>query len=224
GNDHVVALLVELDDLELELFAFQVSGVTHRTDVDQRTRQERADAVDVDGEAALDLAVDDALDDFFCGESCFQNDPALGTLGLLAGQFGFTEAVFHRVQRDVDFVTDLDGQLALLVVELLERDDALGLQTGMHGNPVTVDVDHNAGDDGARLHVEGLQAFFKKFCKAFAHVDSCRYGQGTAPTTLQPMWVRSYKRRHAGRGLVSCMPPGRPRQADEGALLNGESA
>lgn len=61
----------------------------------------------------------------------------------------------------MDFVTDLDGQLALFVEELVERDDALGLQTGVDGNPVTVDVDHDTGDDGARLHVEGFQAFFK---------------------------------------------------------------
>lgn len=57
----------------------------------------------------------------------------------------------------MDLVTHLDGQLALLVVELLDRDDALGLEAGMYGDPVTVDVDHDAGDDGARLHVEDLR-------------------------------------------------------------------
>src|SRR5690606_21739425 len=34
---HVVALLVELDEFELQLFAFQVRGVTDGADVDQRT-------------------------------------------------------------------------------------------------------------------------------------------------------------------------------------------
>jgi hypothetical protein len=38
GNDNVVALLVELDDLELERLAFEVRGVAHGTDVDERTR------------------------------------------------------------------------------------------------------------------------------------------------------------------------------------------
>ncbi len=161
GNDNVVALLVELDDLELELFAFQVRGVANRTDIDQRTRQECTDAVDVDGETALDLAVDDALDHFFSSESRFQNNPGFRALGLFTGQLGFAKAIFDRVQSNVDLVTHLDGQLALLVVELLDRDDALGLQAGMHGDPVTVDVDHDAGDDGTRLHVEGFQAFFK---------------------------------------------------------------
>src|SRR5690606_16557505 len=199
GNDNVVALLVQLDDLEFEFLAFQVSGVTHRTDIDQGTWQERTDAVNVDSEAALNLTVDNALDHFLSGESCFQNDPALGTLGFLAGQLGLTEAIFNRVQRNVNFVTHADGQLALLVVELLDRDDALGLQTGMDGDPVTIDVDHDAGDDGARLHVEGFQAFFKKFCKAFAHVYSCCFRARIRPiSTPQITWVHSYKKRPAG--------------------------
>ena len=156
GNDNVVALLVKLDDLEFEFLAFQVSGITHWTDINQGTWQERTDAVNVDSEAALNLTVDNALDHFLSCESRFQNNPALCTLGFFAGQLGFTEAIFNRVQRNVNFVTHADGQLALLVVELLDRDDALGLQTGMNSDPVTVDVDHDAGDDRTRLHVEGF--------------------------------------------------------------------
>src|SRR6188472_1723373 len=53
GNDNVVALLVELDDLELERLAFEIGGITHRTDIDQRTGKERADIVDLDCEATL---------------------------------------------------------------------------------------------------------------------------------------------------------------------------
>ncbi|MCY1446357.1 hypothetical protein D9M71_629180 [compost metagenome] len=74
----------------------------------------------------------------------------------------------------MNFVTDLDGQLASFVVELLERDDALGFQTGVYSNPVTVDIDNDTGDDRTRLKVEGFQAFFKEFCKAFAHFNSCK--------------------------------------------------
>src|SRR5690606_5573897 len=105
---------------------------------------ERTDAVNVDSEAAFNLTVDNALDHFLSGESCFQNDPALCALGFFAGQLGFTKAIFNRIQRNVDLVTDLDGQLALFVQELLERDDALGFEAGMNGNPVTVNVDYQA--------------------------------------------------------------------------------
>ncbi|EJT82823.1 hypothetical protein PPS11_43493 [Pseudomonas putida S11] len=94
-----------------------MGGVAHRADINQGARQERTDAVNVDSEAALNLTVDNALDHFFGGESCFQNNPALGALGFFTGQLGFAKAVFDRVQRNVNFVTDLDGQLASFVVE-----------------------------------------------------------------------------------------------------------
>ena len=72
GNDNVVALLVQLDDLEFQLFAFQVRGVAHWTDVNQGAWQERTDAVNVDSEAAFNLTVDNALDHFFSCEGCFE--------------------------------------------------------------------------------------------------------------------------------------------------------
>jgi hypothetical protein len=158
GNDNVVALLIQLDDLELELFAFQVSGVAHWADIDQGTRQERTDAVNVDREAALNLTVDNALDHFLCSESRFQNNPALGTLGFFAGQLGFAKAIFNRVQRNVHFVTDLDGQIASVVVELFQRDEAFRLQTGVNGNPTSlvIDINDDCRDDSASLKVQGL--------------------------------------------------------------------
>ena len=60
----VVALLVELDDFELERLAFEVARIAHRAHIDQRAGKERADVFDLDGEAAFDAAGDDAGDDF----------------------------------------------------------------------------------------------------------------------------------------------------------------
>ena len=133
-------------------------GVAHWTDVNQRTWQERTDAVNVDCEAAFNLTVDNALDHFFSCESRFQNDPALGTLGFFAGQLGFAKAVFDRVQRNVDFIADLDGQLASIVVELLQRDEAFGLQTSVNGDPTSlvIDIDDDRGDDRTGLKVKSL--------------------------------------------------------------------
>ena len=149
GNDNVVALLVQLDNFEFELFAFQVRGITNRTDIDQGTWQERTDAVNVDCEAALNLTVDNARNHFLSGESCFQNDPALSTLGFFTGQLGFTKAIFNRVQRNVNFVTNFDGQFASVVVELLQRDEAFRLQTSVNGYPTSlvIDIDDDSGDD-----------------------------------------------------------------------------
>jgi hypothetical protein len=68
GDDHVVAPLVQLDDLELEFLAFEVGGVAHRAHIDEGAGQERADRAELDGEAALDLAVDHALDHVLGGK------------------------------------------------------------------------------------------------------------------------------------------------------------
>src|SRR3546814_5121016 len=113
-----------------------MGGITHRTDIDQGTWEERTDAVNVDSEAAFNLTVDNALDHFLSGESCFQNNPGFRALGFFTGQLGLAKAIFNRVQSNVDLVTHLDGQLALLVVELPARDYSLGLETGMHGDQI----------------------------------------------------------------------------------------
>ncbi|VVN58714.1 hypothetical protein PS685_02892 [Pseudomonas fluorescens] len=157
-NNYVVALLVQLDDLEFQLFAFQVRSIAHWTNVNQRTWQERTDAVNVDSEAAFNLTVDNALDHFFCCEGCFQNDPAFSALGFFTGQFGFAKAVFDRVQRNVNFITDVDVQFASVVVELLQRDEAFRLQTSVNGNPTSlvIDINDDSGDDRASLKIQGF--------------------------------------------------------------------
>ena len=64
ARDHdVVALLVELDDLEFERLVFEIGGVAHRAHIDQRTWQEGAHGLDLDREAALHAAGNDADDD-----------------------------------------------------------------------------------------------------------------------------------------------------------------
>ncbi len=149
-NDNVVALLIQLDDFELKLFAFQVQSVTYRTHVNQGTWQERADAVQLDGEATLHFAVDNTgySLSFFVG--FFQRDPSFVTLSFLTGQQGFTEAVFNSIQSNVNFVTNLDFQLALGVFELLSRDGRLRFQTGVNQYDIFVDSNNDATNDGTR--------------------------------------------------------------------------
>ena len=54
------------------------------------------------------------------------------TFSFLTGQQSFTEAVFYCIQSNVNFVTNLDFQLALGVFELLSRDGGLRFQTGVN--------------------------------------------------------------------------------------------
>src|SRR5579862_1548208 len=80
---NVIALLVELDDFELERLALEVRGIAHRAHVDERSRQECADVLDLDGEAALDAAGDDAGHDLRFVESLLEARPSTGALGFL---------------------------------------------------------------------------------------------------------------------------------------------
>ena len=61
-HDDIAAALVHLEDLERLRHVHQRADVADRTDVDLRARQEGHGAVEVDGEAALDLVEDDAFD------------------------------------------------------------------------------------------------------------------------------------------------------------------
>ena len=104
-NDNVVALLIQLDDFELKLFAFRAE--CHVPDARQPgNSQERADAVQLDGEATLHFAVDNTGYSLSFFVSFFQRDPSFVTLSFLTGQQGFTEAVFNSIQSNVNFVTN----------------------------------------------------------------------------------------------------------------------
>ena len=62
GDDDVAAAAVHLEDLERLVRADQRRDVAHRADIDLASRQERHGAVEIDREAALDPAEDDAGD------------------------------------------------------------------------------------------------------------------------------------------------------------------
>src|SRR6478736_9927571 len=151
ADHHVVALAVELDDLEFEFLAFEEHRIADRTDVDQRARQECADVLDVDGETALDLAGNLADNRGVGLLRCFQFIPHQRALGFFARQARFAEAVFDGIEGDLDLVADLYFQLAPFVLELLDRYNALGFEPGVDHNNVVADLDHNAGNDRARL-------------------------------------------------------------------------
>src|SRR4030095_10220423 len=119
-HDDVIALAIELDDLELELLAFARRGVLHRADVDQRTGQERANAVDHDGEPALDLAGDQSLHDVALLHRGFEVVPRLEPLGLVAGQARLAVAVFQAFDSDGDEIAGLDFDFTLVVLEFFD--------------------------------------------------------------------------------------------------------
>jgi hypothetical protein len=153
ARDHdVVALAVELDDLEFEFLAFVRRGVLDRTHVDQRARQEGADAVGHDGQAALDLAGDDALDQGAFVERLLEVVPGGDALGLVARQAGLAVAVFEHLDGDQDEIARLGFEFAAFVVEFLDGNHAFGLEAGVDDHEVLVDADDFGGDDFTGTH------------------------------------------------------------------------
>ena len=167
-HDDVVALLVELDDLELERLAFEHRRIANRAHVDERARQERADEIDVDREAAADAAADHARDDLALLEGLFEARPGARALGLLARQARLAEAVLDGIERDLDVVADFDFELAALVEKLIGRDDGLGLESGVDDDHVVVHADDDAGEDRSRLDLLVGKTLFEQFGKRFS--------------------------------------------------------
>ena len=166
GDDDVVAALIQLDDLEVQASAFEVGGFAQRADVHEGTRQEGADVVDVHGEAALHLAVQKPFDHFARLERLLQHLPGFGAAGFLPGEAGFAPAVVYGLHRHPHLVADGERGVAVLVQELVARNDAFGLQAGVDQHMVLLDVHDGAGDDGARLHHDAGEALLEQRLEA----------------------------------------------------------
>ena len=161
-DDDVVALAVELDDLELERLVLERRRVLDRTDVDERAGQERADAVDHHGEAALHLAGDEAGDDRALLHRGFEVVPGLEALRLVARQLRLAVAVFEALDGDGDEIAGLDLDLALVVLEFLDRNEAFGLEAGVDDDDVEVDADDFGGDELALAHFLARERFLEQ--------------------------------------------------------------
>ena len=101
-DDDVAAAAVHLEDLERLRLMHQRADVAHGADVDLAARKERHGAVEIDGEAALDLVEDDARDLLALLEHLLEAGPALLAARLVARQHRFTERVLDALEVDLD--------------------------------------------------------------------------------------------------------------------------
>ena len=159
GQDHVVAVLVELDDLRLELLADVRLEVAHAAHLDQRRGQEAAEA-DVEDEATLDDLDDGAGDDAVLFLDLLDRAPGALVLGALLGQDQPAFLVLLLEDQGLDLVADLDdlgGVDVVLDGELAAGDDTFGLVTDVEQDLVPVDLHDGALDDVAVVEVlDGL--------------------------------------------------------------------
>src|SRR5262249_20656924 len=140
----VAAATIHLEDLERLGVVHQRRDVADRTDVHLRARQEGHRAVEVDGEAALDLVEDDARDLFVVLERLLELAPALFAARLVARQHGFAEGVFDAIEEHFHLVANLEFAVTAGAGKFAQRNAALGLQADVDDGHVLFNCNHLA--------------------------------------------------------------------------------
>ena len=155
GQHHVVAVLVQLDDLGLDLAADVGLQVAHPAHLHQRRRQEAAQA-DVEDQAALDDLDDRALDGLVGLLEGLDRAPGALVLGALLGEDQPAFLVLLLEDEGLDVLADrhdLGGVDVMLDRQLARGDDALGLVADVEQDLVAVHLDDRALDDVAIVEV-----------------------------------------------------------------------
>ena len=149
-NDDVVALLVELDDLEFEHLAFEVDGSrTGRTSTSEPGRNARTKSISTVKPPLTRPLMMPLMTSCF-SNACLEALPGAGTLGFFAREARFAGAVFDAVECDFDVVADADFDLAALVLELCDGDDGFALESCVDDDDVGADFDHATDENLAR--------------------------------------------------------------------------
>ncbi len=152
GKDDVLAVQVDLENLEVVGLADVLIEVLGRLDVDMRGRQEGVDP-DADDEASLHLGLHAPGDDRAFGALLENVFPVLLLLRQVVGDDGVAVFVLQLFQDHLDLRPDLHlAQIA----EFRGRDDAFGLAANIDDNFVLTDFGDDAGDNRAFLQfIEG---------------------------------------------------------------------
>ena len=155
GQDNVVAVAVHLDDAGLDLGVQVHVQVLDATQVDQRRRQEAAQA-DVQDQAALDN-LDNLAGDGLAGLELLLNaDPGALVLGTLLGQDQTAILVLLLQDQSLDLVAEIDdlGRIGVLTDgQLADGHNALGLESDVHQHLVVLDLDNRAVDQVALVEL-----------------------------------------------------------------------
>ena len=106
-DDHIVELLVDLDDLEVYRLTDELIVIMDRLDIDVAAGEESLDAKDVHDHTALRAGLHIALDDLVLLESLADAVPGLESAGLLVGKHELALLVLGRLYEYFYLVTNL---------------------------------------------------------------------------------------------------------------------
>ena len=192
----VVAVLVELEDLGLDLLAEVRREVADAAQLDERRRQEAAEA-DVDDQAALDDLDDRTGDDAVVILDLLDVTPCALVLGALLGQDEAAFFVLLLENEGFDQVADLDdlgGVDVVLDREFAGGDDTLGLVADVEEDLVAVDLDDGSFDEVSV--VEELESQFDRGQEVFSRSDVVdgdllggRGGRCGCHVVVAPIWT-----------------------------------
>jgi hypothetical protein len=159
GYDDIAAGTVHLEDLERLRRAHKRADIAHGADIDLAARQEGDGAAEIDGEAALDPAIDGAVDPELGFESPLQRRPGFLAPGFFAREDDGAVAILVALHIEFDHVARLHVRLLAGQAEFLERDAAFGFQADIDDGEFIGEADHPPGDDRpveARVQAKGL--------------------------------------------------------------------
>ena len=148
GEHHIVAVLVELEDLGLDGLANVRGQVADATHFDQGCRQEAAQT-DVDDEATLDSFDDGAFDNAIGFLDLLDVSPSALVLCTLLGQNQTAFLVFLGDDKGLNGVADLDDFVRINVLldgKLTGGDDTLSLVADVEQDLVVIDLDDGTFD------------------------------------------------------------------------------
>src|SRR5690606_7639105 len=168
GNNDVAATLVHLEDFKWLCVVHQRCNVADWTDVNLRTWKECNCAVEINGEATLDLIEDNAFNALASFELSFELDPALFAASLLARKYSFAECVFDALNVNFYFVANLKSAVLRLCTKFLQRNAAFDLQANVNDCNVLFDGRYDTLGYIAFSKIVGSEGFFEKSCEILA--------------------------------------------------------
>ena len=164
GNDDILAVLIDLEDLEVIFFADELVHVLDGADINLGAGEERLDAVEVDDDTAFDTVFHESLDD--AAFAVFGCDLFPGLDEVCLGETDLRHIIFilDRFEENVHIVADLSFTP---VSEFCAGDKAFRLVADVYESTVLSFLDNFAGNDGALGEVV---AFFGAV-QQFVHGD-----------------------------------------------------
>ena len=106
GNDDILAIFVDLQDLQVEFLANVFVHVLYRADIDLGTGEERFHAIEVDDDTAFDAMFHETLDGAAFAIFGCDAVPCLDEFCFLQADSGHILFIFDFFEEDVKFVTD----------------------------------------------------------------------------------------------------------------------